>query len=141
MKKSGILPATGAVPAGACVGLLPTPAPSGAPLLWGDSRSGADGSGEAVIAPEAYEITAEVVTEGHDLRREAPAQLAHELLIGRVALAIDQTTPHLPPDLAPQPGRDQAFERLQRRPGYRVDPRVPVGPRELVQVLEANCGQ
>src|SRR5271169_1110514 len=51
--------------------------------IWPRAGAEVGASVDAVIAPQAYQVTTEVIAEGHHLRLKAPAQLVHEALVGR----------------------------------------------------------
>src|ERR1700722_50642 len=98
MKKSGTtLPAVGAA----------GPADS--------ARSGRSRSAEAVIAPECHQIAPQMLADRRHLVTEATTQSHHDLLVGRVGLAEDQTALNPVQSTASRPIGCHSLDRLLHR--------------------------
>src|SRR6185312_16981364 len=72
-------------------------------------------SASIAVSPQRLEVAPEERGERRDLAAEAPAQLGHQLLLGRLGRREDDLAAQLaaqgPHDAAPDPGRYRGVDR------------------------------
>src|SRR5580704_3789399 len=77
---------------------------------------------DIVITPQGDQITVQILTQGHNLGLEAPAQLDDQSRIRRWRAAIDDVALDRSSELAMGAPRGESFEGAVRRPGDRGAP-------------------